>query len=276
MFFRAHREPGIAAFHQERRKFLATNLRKHGEQIGESGIGDPHLLAVQDVVLAIFRKFRPRPAVHRIRTRSRLRERICSHHFSGRQPGQILFLLLFRPEINDGQSPDSRMSAPGRREAGVLGDVIGDDRGGDFIHFQAAVRLRNLHARKPQLPSLLQQIARDLKFLVFDALDVGKNLVDRKLFGSLPDQRVLLAEIFGSKYFRRLPLFQKERTASDLGLWNCSSRHLDKPNPFQSKIWRSKSSKSSLHETFVRLVVAFTSTPSHSRSAGCHPSNAQH
>ena len=53
VLFRAHRESGKILLYQEGGEFLAIDLREYGEQVGESGVGDPHLLAIQNVVLAI-------------------------------------------------------------------------------------------------------------------------------------------------------------------------------------------------------------------------------
>ena len=48
--------PGKSSFDQERGKLFAVNFREHRKQVGEARIADPHLLAVQDVVLAVRRK----------------------------------------------------------------------------------------------------------------------------------------------------------------------------------------------------------------------------
>ena len=61
VFFFALREPGGAALDEERGEFFLAciravwdrALREDGEEIGEAGIRDPHLLAVQRVGLAV-------------------------------------------------------------------------------------------------------------------------------------------------------------------------------------------------------------------------------
>ena len=42
-----------AALDEERGELLAVDLREDGEQIGEAAVGDPHLLAVEQVVPAV-------------------------------------------------------------------------------------------------------------------------------------------------------------------------------------------------------------------------------
>jgi hypothetical protein len=46
VLFRAHGKSRESAFHQKRSKLLAIDFCEHGEQIGEPGVGDPHLFAV--------------------------------------------------------------------------------------------------------------------------------------------------------------------------------------------------------------------------------------
>ena len=66
VFFSADRKPRERTLHQEGGEFLAIYLREDCEQVGEAGVRDPHLLAVEDVVLAIGRKRGARAAVQRV------------------------------------------------------------------------------------------------------------------------------------------------------------------------------------------------------------------
>ncbi len=113
------------------------------------------------------------------------------------------------------------MSAPGGGESGVLGDVVGDHGGGDFIHLKAAVCFGDLGRAEAEFASLFQEVAGDRKILVLHLLDVGDDLVDRKLLGCLADEQVLLGEVFRREYIDRLTLFQKKAAAGNSGLRNC-------------------------------------------------------
>ena len=64
LLFGADGEAGEVFLDQERGELLAVNLGEDGEQVGEVGVGDPHLLAVQDVVLAVGRQHGAGAAVH--------------------------------------------------------------------------------------------------------------------------------------------------------------------------------------------------------------------
>ena len=54
------------------------------------------------------------------------------------------------------------MPAPRRSEARVLGNVIGDHRGGDFVHLKAAVFFGDLDAAQAEVAGFLEQVTRDL------------------------------------------------------------------------------------------------------------------
>ena len=46
-------DAGERALDEERREFLAADFGEDGVEIGRAAVGDPHLLAVEDVVLAV-------------------------------------------------------------------------------------------------------------------------------------------------------------------------------------------------------------------------------
>src|SRR5439155_11328481 len=110
----------------------------------KSGIGDPHLFAVQNVMLAVRRKMSASTTIQRIRSRRSLRQSVGPDNLSRSQPWQIFLLLLLGPEIHDGQRADPSMSAPGGGESRILRDVVSNNRGGDFVHLKPAISFRNL------------------------------------------------------------------------------------------------------------------------------------
>ena len=99
-----------------------------------------------------------------------------------------------------------------------LRDVVGDDGGGDFIHFKAAVGFGDFDAAQSQFASLLQQIARNREILVLNFFRVGQDFVDGEFFRRLPDQLVLFGEIFGRENFVGAAGFEQEAAAGDFGV----------------------------------------------------------
>ena len=64
--------PGLEAreraLDDERREFLAVNLRKHDVHVGKSAVRNPHLLPVQNVVGSFSVQFRARQRILRVRS----------------------------------------------------------------------------------------------------------------------------------------------------------------------------------------------------------------
>ncbi len=174
------------------------------------------------------RKLGAGAAIQGIGPGRRFRQRVSADDFTGSQPRQIFLFLLFGPEVDDGQGADAGVSAPSGGKAGVLGNVVGNHRGGDFVHLQAAVGFRNFGGTEAEFPGFLQQIASDGEVFVLDLFDVGKNLVDGKLLRRLANQLMLLGEIFRSEHFVGAALFKQKTAAGDFGTRNCGCRH-EKP-----------------------------------------------
>ena len=204
------RKPGELLLDEERTELLAIDFRENRKQIGEAGVGDPHFLAVENVVFAIGRQGGASPAIQSVGSGRGLRECIGADDFSCGQTGEILLLLFFRPKVDDRQRTDAGVPAPCRSEARILGNVVGDHRGGHFIHFQAAVRFRNFDGAQAEFARLLQQFTRDGEVLMLDLLHIRQDLVDRKFFRGLRNQVVLLGKVFRCEDFIRLALLKKK------------------------------------------------------------------
>src|SRR5262249_31361980 len=82
------------AFDDEGGKLVAVDFGEHDEEVGESPVGDPHLSAAQDEA-AVGLPCRPRFRAERVRSRSRLAERIRADELAAQKTGQILLLLRF-------------------------------------------------------------------------------------------------------------------------------------------------------------------------------------
>ena len=67
LFFGADGETRESAFNNESGELLAIDFREYDIEVGEIRVGDPHLLAVQDVMLLIGREHRLGTGIHRVR-----------------------------------------------------------------------------------------------------------------------------------------------------------------------------------------------------------------
>ncbi len=231
LLFRAHGKAGEVLLHQEGRELLAIDLRKDGKQVREVGVGDPHLLAVQDVVLAIGRQHRLGAAVQRVRAAGAFRQRVGANDFAGRQFRQVFLFLRFRAEEDERQRPDAGVCAHGDDEAAALGHVIGNDGGRDLVHVRAAILRRNVSVGQAHFGGLLQQVDRDLPFLVLDLLHGGEEFVDRKFIREFRDHLVVFGKVFGGEYVLQFMVFEQKASARGLGLRDrcCRRCHINLP-----------------------------------------------
>ena len=133
LFFRAHRETGGAALHDEARKLFPINLCEDDIDIGEAAIRNPHLLAVQNPVLSIRRKHRAGARGERIRTGLRLGEAIAGEQLAGRDFREIFLLLLLRTEVHDRNRSDTRVASVRNRKGPISGKFFCEDRRGYFV-----------------------------------------------------------------------------------------------------------------------------------------------
>src|SRR6185369_5632722 len=68
VFFGADREARKSFFNQKCGELFAVDFREDGEKVGKAGIGDPHLFAIQDVVLAVGRECGASTTIERVRS----------------------------------------------------------------------------------------------------------------------------------------------------------------------------------------------------------------
>src|SRR6202034_938191 len=224
VLFGADGETGKIPFDQECAEPFAVDFGEDREQIRESGVGNPHLFAVEKVVLAVGRNLGASAAVESVRSRRSFRQGIGADNFAGGQARQIFVLLFLGAEVHDGQHSDATVRTPGSSEARILSDVVGDDRGGHLIHFQTTISFRDLNATQSEFACLFQKAARNREILVSNLFDVGQDFIHGKLFRRLPDQPVLFAEILRRENFFGLSGFQQKAAAGNLVLRNCRGR----------------------------------------------------
>ena len=158
LFFGADGEAGKVFLDEERRELLAVHFREDRKQVGEVGVGDPHLLAVEDVVLAVGREHGLGAAVQRVRAAGPLRQRVSTDHLGRCQLRQVLLLLLLGAEEDDRQRADAGVSAHRHDEAAALRHVLGDDGRRNFVHLGAAVIGGHVGVRQTHLSRLFSAV----------------------------------------------------------------------------------------------------------------------
>ena len=103
--------------HDEGRVFGLVDLGEGHHHVGEAGVGDPLLLSVEDVALAVARG--ACLDAHGIGAGARLGQGVGAHDRAGRHTGQPARLLLGRAIVHDRQCADGGVHAPGHAEGGL-------------------------------------------------------------------------------------------------------------------------------------------------------------
>jgi len=72
MFFRTHGKPRGTSLYQESGKLLTVDLCKDGKQVGHACVRNPHLFAIEHIMLSVGSKGGSRAKVHCIGAGGRL------------------------------------------------------------------------------------------------------------------------------------------------------------------------------------------------------------
>ena len=213
MLLRTDREARSVALDQESGELLAIDFGEDRIQVREARVGDPHLFAVQDVVLAIGRQDRARSQAHGIGAGRRLGERIGAHPLTRHQLRQILLLLLRGAVPDDRQHADADMRAERGCEAAQHRESFPNDGRSHLIHRQSAVFFRRICSHQAQLARLGEQRACHLVILRLDRICCWQNLLLRESGGRLCDLPLFIIEVLGREDLLRGALFQQEAAA---------------------------------------------------------------
>src|SRR5215510_5655448 len=195
MLLSAGSDAGVVVFDDEAGEFFAVDFGEDDVDVGEGAVGNPHLLAVQNPMRPFRIESRVGLGSERVGARSGFAQAIGRDPFSGPDLRQVLFLLLFRAEINDRQEPDAGRRAEGSGERTLAGDVFRDQHRRDLIERKPAVLLRDARREQPQLARLEQQLALKFVILLLDARAVRRHLFFNILGGRLSDHSLLFGEI---------------------------------------------------------------------------------
>jgi len=219
-------EAGKTPLHDERREFLAVNLRKHNVNVGKSAVGNPHLLSVQNVVGSFGVQFRARQRILRVRSCLRFGKAVRANPLTGGQLRQIFPFLLFRSEINNRQRANPRVRAVRHREAAVNRKFLRQNRRGNFVQARPAILLGNAAAHQTDFAAFFHQRRHQPGLLVLEVFDEREDFLEDKFLGGLPDKPLIVAQISGREDVARLRRFEKKTAAFCCGLRESSRRHL--------------------------------------------------
>src|SRR5215471_1687672 len=106
VLFRGGGESRKAALNDKSGELVAVDFGKDDEDVCKAAVSDPHLLAGEQVILAVFRQDGFGFCAEGIRTGAGLAERVRGKQLSRRQARQVSLFLVFSTEIDDRQGTD--------------------------------------------------------------------------------------------------------------------------------------------------------------------------
>src|ERR1700752_365129 len=145
VFFTTRGEARLA-FDYECTELVAVNFGKDNKDVGKTTVGDPHLLAVENVFLAIITQTRRRLRSHCVRTGTGFGQSVRSDQLAGGNLRQVFLFRCISGEVNDGQQSDTAFGAERRSKRNGESDVLADQCATCLIETEAAKLFRNIGA----------------------------------------------------------------------------------------------------------------------------------
>ena len=163
------------------------------EDLADPGVGDEHLGAVEQVVVALVH--RGRGGAAGVAPRAGLGETESAEHLARRQQRHVAPLLLFGAELDDGGGAEVGVGADGERVARVhLGHLVDGDVVGELVHPGAAQLLAPGHAEEAELAHGLDVLPGELRGAV-QLAGHGRDPFLGELAHHLADLVVMFGEI---------------------------------------------------------------------------------
>ena len=163
---------------------------EHGDEVGRAPVGQPHLLAGDDPLLAVAHRLGPDR--RDVGAQPRLRHRERPAHLTGRHPGQVALLLLVGPVLEDEVGDDEVGVDDAAHRHPAPRDLLDDERVRQQRLPEPAVLLGD---HQPEDPHLLHALD-DLRRVLVAVLELGRDRQDL-LLDELPDERDELLLLLG-------------------------------------------------------------------------------
>src|SRR5687768_255393 len=194
-------DPFESTLDDEGGEMLAINLREHDEDVCEAAVRNPHLLPRQGEA-AVGQANSARGRAERVRSGSRLAERIRAHRLAGYQARKVLGFLFGCTEVQDRADSKVACGAECGAERRAARRVAADDERGGFTEPDAAIFVGRVDTEQAQLASPSQQLTREGPVFLLEPVDGGDDLLFRKLARSLRDHAMLVSETLRRQHGR--------------------------------------------------------------------------
>ena len=217
--------------------FSPSTLAKTVNRSADAAVGDPHLLAVQDVVFSVGTEIGAGAGGHGVGTGMRLGEAVRAQHFHFGQLGKVLLLLLRSSEIENRQRTDTDMRAIPTGEGTIAGHMLDGHHGGDQIELHAAVDLRDGDAGEAELGGFAEATNGYAGLVMLNGFHVRTDFLGPKLIDGAANRQMFRGQIFRRKNFVGSALFDQERASIPRSKSACPAKFLRRRISPRS-IWR--------------------------------------
>ena len=137
------------ALDQERREVYAVDLREYRVQVRPAPVRDPHLLAVEHVVLAVWGEFGTRERVLRVAAGLRLAQAVGCQQFARDHARYVSPPLFLGSEENQRQCANAGVGPVGGRERCVAAHRLGYQHLRGDVQLEPVMPLRHEDAQQP-------------------------------------------------------------------------------------------------------------------------------
>ena len=172
--------------------FSRSRPREHEEVVGDVGERDPHLLAAQDVAIALLHRDRLQAA--HVAAGARLGQAVGGDLLPLRLRHQIaLLLVLVAPrEQRQAVQPGVHRHDHAQRRVDVL-ELLARQAEAQVVHARAAVLLRHGDAEQPELGHLREHVPVEA-VLAIEVVDVRRDFAGAPLADGLLEQALLVGQ----------------------------------------------------------------------------------
>ena len=217
VLFRAGPDSRHAAFHKEGAELLPVDLGENRVEMRPAAVGNPHLLAIEDVVLAVRRQLSAGAGRQRVASGVSFAQAVSRDSLPANHARQVSLLLLMRAKENQRQRPDAGMSTIRCRERSIAAKLFADDHLRRQVQFQAVVLLGNENAKKSQVRRLPEQAEHDFRVFLLALPGGGQDFVGHESLGGRHDLTLLFAEVFGGENAGRGDVVDEETASRGRG-----------------------------------------------------------
>ena len=194
---------------------VVVDLGKDNHHVGKSAVGDPHLLAVDDVMFAVFGQLGRGLAAVGVRSAAGLGQAVAALELARGHARDVLLFLCVVAIVQDGQGADAGVGREAHAKSVPIADGFGNEHGGLEVHAHAAEFFGDGASEQTEFPGFLHEFFNQARFLLVDGFDVGMDALFNEVVRHLLDHPLLLVPLFGNEDVVRSGFPDQEFASSD-------------------------------------------------------------